>query len=275
MQMRRLARRSGRSRHIMVAALGAAVLVGTLAIGPSAALATEAAEVEACIRDNFPATTSVQTVRFQTSDRTGDGRLIEGKIWWKHFDNGLNRALYRVLSPPDLRGSAVLVIERKDAADLFTYLPELKKVRRITSHTLHGSLFGSDFTYEDFLYLQGVRSGTSSVENGAKGSDWTVTTLPAASQESAYEQIVAQVDQATCLPLRTEFYEAGGRLRKVMTIDPEQVHEEDGARIPLAVEMADQLQESRTELTILEIDVGSPIKRRVFEVNSLEKSNLD
>jgi hypothetical protein len=180
-----------------------------------------------------------------------------------------------VLSPPDLRGSAVLVIERKEGADLFSYLPELKKVRRITSHTLPGSLFGSDFTYEDFLYLQGVRSGDSSVENGVNGNEWKLTTEPAASQESAYERIVAHIDQATCLPLLTEFYESGGRLRKVMTIDPEQVHEEDGARIPLAVEMADELQESRTELSILEIEVGTPINRRTFEVNALEKSKLD
>ena len=58
--------------------------------------------------------------------------------------------LLRVHEPADLEGAGLLLLEKSDRTDMFIYLPDLKKVKRVTSHMLSGSLFGSDFSYEDF-----------------------------------------------------------------------------------------------------------------------------
>lgn len=263
----------GPAIHSRRGALLVAVLV--LLAQQAGASGETVADVERCLRANFPKATSVQRVRFQTRDRTGEGREIEGRVWWRRFPDGRSRVLYRVLSPADLRGSAVLAIQRGDGgSDLFSYLPELRKVRRISSQSLQGSLFGSDFTYEDFQYLQGLREQKEvEIEPGAShDGDWTLSSTPDASSGSAYTRVVLTVDKKTCLPVRTEFYEAGDRLRKVMTLDPEQVFEQDGARIPMHVEMTDRLEESRTELDVLEVEVGRKVPRRVFDMKALERA---
>ena len=76
----------------------------------------------------------------------------------------MSKVVLKVLEPPDLRDTGVLFIEKKDdPADMFIYLPDLEKVRRVTTRMLSGSLFGSDFTYEDFQQIQGMaREGSFS-----------------------------------------------------------------------------------------------------------------
>ena len=90
-------------------------------------------------------------------DGTGQEQTIEAELFWKRGDDGRSRVLVRVAAPPDLRGSAFLYVERDGGkSDLFSYLPELGKVRRITGRTVSGSLFGTDFSYEDIARLQSL-----------------------------------------------------------------------------------------------------------------------
>jgi len=126
----------------------------------------DAEAVTACVQENLPETTSVQSFRLRTSDRAGSEREIAGKVWWRRFENGRSRILLRVKEPGDLRGSALLMIERSSGSDMFLYLPELRKTRRITSHSVSGSMFGSDFTYEDFQQIQGISLGGESRARG-------------------------------------------------------------------------------------------------------------
>ena len=227
-----------------------------------------------CVRANFPATTSIQQMLFRSTDRAGATREIRGRTWWKRFDDDRSRVLVRVAEPADLRGSAFLMAERKSGSDLFLYVPELKKVRRITSQSLSGSLFGSDFTYEDFQYVQGLATdGETRLLDDTELDGVPVHVsehLPPADSGSMYTRIVSQVEKERCLPIRNEFYE-GERLRKVMTIDREKLHETDGIRIPSWVKMEDRLNESQTTLEVVEIEVGVPIKRRVFDLATLER----
>jgi len=58
--------------------------------------------------------------------------------------------------PADTRGSALLLIEKPGRNDMFMYLPELKRTRRVTGPGLSGGMFGTDFTDSQFERLQGV-----------------------------------------------------------------------------------------------------------------------
>lgn len=235
--------------------------------------------VAACVQQNLPETTSVQTFTFRTSDRGGSQREITGRVWWRRFDDGRSRVLLRVREPEDLRGSALLLIERSSGSDMFLYLPELRKTRRITSHTVSGSLFGSDFTYEDFQQIQGISLGGEAVALPDETLDGVpvhvIAQRPAPGTGSSYERVVSYITRDGCVPIRSEMWEPGERLRKLLTADLSKLHDEDGVRIPTHLRMEDQLSRSTTELVFSDIEVGKEIPRRYFEMTSLERSQRD
>jgi len=156
------------------------------------------------------------------------------KIHWQRGDDDLSNVLMRFDSPPDMRGSALLLLEKPGRNDMFMYLPELKRVRRVTGPALSGGMFGTDFTYAQFERLQGVaRDLTVERLPDAEIDGTTVWVLgyePADDPEFVY--VKSYVDPAHCVPLKTEFFERGERLRKVLEVDADAVVEADGLHVP-------------------------------------------
>ena len=66
------------------------------------------------------------------------------------MEDGTRRAKLCISQPPEMRGSEVLSMEMKGAAPQnFLYTTELRKTKRVSGDGAGGSLFGTDFTYED------------------------------------------------------------------------------------------------------------------------------
>lgn len=229
-----------------------------------------------CIRANFPKHSSIQEVKLRTEDRGGSSRELTAKLWWKRFKAKRSRVLIQVRSPEDIRGAAVLLIERDGGTDLFLYSPELKKTRRINTHAVSGSLFGSDFTYEDFKQLQGLAMEGATEHLPATELDGIAVDAFAhmknPEQGSAYGKVVTYVTQETCIPMKVEMYEPGGTLWKVMTVDLGSMIERDGVRIPSRLVMEDVLEGSKTSLEVISLEVDVKIERRIFELATLGRS---
>jgi len=250
----------------------------------SAALALAAAagarpatleELEACVRGNRPPESSVQTVLFRTRDRADRTSESRARIYWKRFDDGLSQAMLRMSDPPTQRGAGVLMIEKKDArADLFMYLPELGRARRVTARMVSGSLFGTDFSYEDFERLQGyARDPQSEMRDGGELDGRPVVAVesrPAPDSGSAYERSVTLFDAETCVPLESRFYERGEEPRKVLRADPARVEEQGGRHVPRLLRMQDLRDGTSTELVVEEIDLDADVPRKIFSQRELE-----
>jgi hypothetical protein len=223
----------------------------------------EAADVEACLRRNLPQRSSIQSVRFETRDRMGGSRTLSGTVYWKKWkETELSRSLIQLDFPPDLRGSAYLLIERPDTVDVFVYLPEYQKVRRITSHALSGSLFGTDFSYEDMRRLRHLME-SAKVErlpdtdvSGRRSH--AIRLLPP--DESEYGEVIAWVDVDTCVPLKIELYARGGGISKDLVADPASLTQHGNVWVAHSFTLHDHQEntETRLELGKLEIDVDIP-----------------
>ena len=154
------------------------------------------------------------------------------------------------------------------------YLPALDKVKRITNRMVSGSMFGTDFSYEDFERLQGLADDAELerlADTTIDGQTVLVTrSKPREDSGSTYERIVTYVDPETCVPLKTEFWEPGERLRKVSTVDREKVEREGKSWIPRELLMRDLRDETETRLVIDEIAVGVEIHRKMFSSRELE-----
>lgn len=228
-----------------------------------------------CVQRNMPPGTVSQMIEFQSTDRAGGGRSIRARMLWRRFEDGRSKLMLRVKDPPDLRDAGLLLLEQPERTDMFVYLPDLGKSRRVTSAMVSGSLFGSDFTYEDFTRLQGMALEGTSEQLGDEVLDGTpvhvIVHHPAEGSGSAYARVKTFVASDTCVPLRTEMYEQGDHLRKVMTTDPADVHEENGARVPQRVLLRDLRDKSSTRLVVTDIVVGRKIHEKVFTIPYLER----
>lgn len=235
-------------------------------------------EVRSCVVKNLPSKDSVQEVRFTSLDRTGSERVLEAKVYWKRFKNERSRTRIQVEAPENVRGSAYLILEEKGREEMFVYLPEFKKVRRIHPNTASGSLFGTDLSYEDIRYMQrvageleGKREPDSTLDGRAV---YVVRMKPTGQEVSAYDRIDAYIDQKNCVPLKIDFYESGDRLAKELTADPSSVRQEPGGQwIARSVTMRNVADETETRLVVEGVKIDTDLPKRLFTVGDLEKGH--
>lgn len=232
-------------------------------------------DVVACMEENQPRVSSVQTISMNSKDRIGAVTTMHADLYWQKSEEGLSQIHIRFDDPPDLRDSALLMLEKRGHNDVFMYLPELGRTRRVTTDMMNGSMFGTDFTYEDFQVLQGIAE-TASRERGEDAElegrkAYVVVQTPRPEDQSVYERIHSYVDQETCLIRRIEFFGRGGQLRKVLDSDWSTASEVGGVWIAKRIVLKDQVEETSTELEIEKVEMDVDIPRRMFSQASLEK----
>jgi len=243
-----------------------------LALAPSGAAAEASPEaptaesIEACVRANLPSRSSVQDVVLRVKDPTGATTESHIKIYWQQDEDRLSKVMLRFDEPPDMRGSALLLLEQPGRNDMFMYLPELKRVRRVTGPALSGGMFGTDFTYSQFERLQGVARDlvVERLEDETLGGEPLHVLAHTPADDPEFEYVKSYVEPERCLPMRTEFFEPGRHLRKVLTVDPARIERIDGHWIPRRLVMEDVVHGSSTEFLVEDIEVEADIHRRIF-----------
>lgn len=232
--------------------------------------------IEACVARNFPAKTSVQTLSLTATDRIGSQRTIRAVVHWKRFPDGLSRVRALFSEPVDIAGSAILLLQTSGAADVFLYTPALKKTRRISSSAMKGSIYGTDFSFEDFARLQGVGLQQSLVRKPDESLDgrpaYVIEARVPEASASAYRRGVSWIDRETCVPLKVELYEAGDRLRKVLSAPAARIEKHGNGWLPHELVMVDQRDQTRTVLSVEKIEVGAEVPDRTFSLAQLERA---
>ncbi len=253
-----------------------ALAIAGLGPGAAARAAPEtAAEITQCMRDNFPGDASVQTIALEVKDRVGNRRELDAKVYWERDPGGLSRVLIRFDDPPDLRGSSLLLLEKPERNDMFMYLPELGRVRRVTSHMISGSMFGTDFSYEDFERLQGLAEDADALrkpdaEIGGRAA-YVLEARPRREERSQYESVTSFIDRETCVPLEIRMYEKGPRLRKTVSIDFSKVTQEKSGWVPRALSIREEIERTETALRVDAIELGVDLPDKLFSQSQLER----
>lgn len=242
---------------------------------PAAALDPAVEEVQACVRRNLPETSARQELVLEAIDATGSGQRIEAELLWRRGKEDRSKVLVRVERPIDLRGSAFLLLEREGGYDLFSYLPSLQKVRRLTGSAISGSLFGTDFSYEDFQRLQTAADATGVTRlpdaDVAGRPAFVIVATPPADAGSAYRRVVSWIDRETCVLLRADLEADGERVAKQLLADPAQVRVVGTRHVPHQMTLEDREKNTRTTLTIEKIELDVPLSDSLFSESALTK----
>ena len=251
----------------------ASVAKGSAAAIPSLPLE----QVTDCAGRNVPVSSSIQGLEMRARDRIGSERTLRAKVWWKRFPDGFTRVLATFSEPSDIDGSGLLMIQNEGPTLMFLYAPEIRKTRRVSSQMLKGKIFGTDFSYEDFQRVLGA----GSAEDATRLPDAELDGVDVYMMEgrsnpeagSAYERSLSFVDKRTCVPIRTELYEVGGRLRKLLTARPDRIEDTQGLWLPRELVMEDVRDQTQTTLVIESIEVNIEIPNKLFRVDRLERTS--
>lgn len=250
-------------------ALGITASAGAQELGPGVQ------EVRDCVERNAPRM-GRQTLRFERTDRGGASRRLDLTAWWKRDANDRTRFLARVEAPPDERGAAFLFLEREGGEnDLFTYLPELRTVRRISNRAVSGSFLGTDFSYEDIVALQGEaehsRLDLLPDEEREGRRVRVLQAIPGEDSGSAYSRVVSRIDAETCTVLHVEMFGRSDALSKELVVAWADVEQDGDVWRPRKVRIRDLDKESETRLELGKGDWRAEVPDRFFNQGELAK----
>ena len=232
-----------------------------------------AADIETCMQENFPSDSSIQSIVMVSNDRVGNANEMRSKIFWQKGDEDQSKVLMLFDDPPDLRGAALLMLEKPSRSDMFMYLPELGKTRRVTSHMMSSSMFGTDFSYEQFERMQGMADDATSERQPDADVEgrpvYVIANVPGPESDSEFDRVVSYVDRETCVMLKVEFFEKGDELTKVMTSPFGTVTQEPSGWVPRQINMKNLIEGTDTTIEVTEIETGAEIPRKYFSQSKL------
>ena len=255
------------------AALAASLLVAIAR--PAHALDPAVDEVQQCSRRNLPEHSARQEILLESTDAGGAAQRIEAELLWRRTEAGRSQVRVSVEAPPDVRGTSFLLLEREGGADMFSYLPELGRPRRLSGRSISGSLFGTDFSYEDLERIQLTAESTgierlADAEIGGRKVYVLAAKVPPET-ESAYQRIVSYVDRETCVPLQTDLEGKDGTVAKRVTAPFAEVKQVGTRWVPHRLEIEEHESGRRTTLTVRKIDLDQKLSPSEFSEAALTK----
>jgi hypothetical protein len=177
----------------------------------------------------------------------------------------------RFSEPFDMRDMAVLRLEQPDRDDdFFAWLPEFRRVRRLSAAQKTDLFLGTDATFED---LERRRIEDYQVELGpsqdvAGEPVWTVIARP--TYESGYERVEYKIAKSDSAILQMEVWKLGSDVPAKRIETPRASTEEIGGHvIPRRILVFDGQRGTRTEVRIDKILVNPKLDDRLFTEKAL------
>ncbi len=187
----------------------------------------------------------------------------------KSYSKGQDTSYSEFLSPARDKGVKYLKI----GSNLWMYLPSAEKVVKISGHMLRQSMMGSDFSYEDMLESQAMRTHYKSrVEKSETCGKYQcyVIELKQRKPGQTYPKRRFWVTKKNFVPMRSEMYAASGRLLKVMTFSAIKVY--DGRYYPTKMRMMNKLKRGTwTEIVMSDIAFKVKLPGQIFSLRNLQR----
>jgi hypothetical protein len=208
-------------------------------------------------------------VRLVLRDRRGRERTRELETVTSHGD-GRMRSLGRVLEPASLRGMTILTLEERDRADdVFVFLPQLGRARRVATSQRGDAFLGSDLSYDDFERHRAEDYRVLDVVPEELGGEpaLRLVSRPRRGGWARVDFVVAASDRAI---LEVAYHRTEGTVARVVASPRSGIVAHENARIPTRLLAASPGRGTSTEVEVLALELDAEIDERIFSVVTLE-----
>lgn len=193
-------------------AAGAAGAAACLPWRHAGAQAQDAAGVAQQVFDRPGGRDMTTLSRMELSEKGHAPRTRSIVTYRRQEPGGERTTLIRFLEPGDIAGVGLLSTTRSNGStEQSLYLPELDRVRRISSERKGGRFVGSDLSFEDLQDRNPARDTHRVVgrESIAAVNCTVIESTPVDEGDSIYGKRISWIDTATWLPLRVDYHVAG------------------------------------------------------------------
>lgn len=220
-------------------------------------------------------TMTLENRRGQTRRRSAD--------YLRATDDQQRKALIRFSSPLKIRSTAFLTHDYRNperSDQQWTYLPALRKPRRVSTAERGNYFFGTDFTYEDMksalkFPLRDYRFKTLEhakvlPQRTATETERWLQAIPAdqeIAKELGYGRVIALIDCESWMPIVVHYWDAAGKpLKRVEVTEIEQV---DGIWTAHRIAAINLKTGHRTELRFSNVSYPDALPKHHFAMQRL------
>ncbi len=217
-----------------------------------------------------------RTMKIVIHDRRGGQRVRDLSMRTLRGEASDDKILAVFETPPDIRGTAFLQFQHRDAdADQWLYLPALRRVRRITSSVKDESFMGTDFSYRDMELLTDVIEWRASEARATllpgSPSSYRISLEPLG-RDIGYERIVITLTSEDLVLRGMDFYrpeDEDGKPSKRLALEEVRTV----GRVPTAHRMVMRrpAEETFTEVEISGVVYDQDLPADLFTKRSLER----
>ncbi len=245
---------------LSVAAMGSPALHADA----EAAETPSATEILTKVDANMVADTRSNAVKM-TQLKNGRPREFEMQV----YSHGNSQSAIETLAPVRDKGTRYL----RMGDEMWTYMPSVDKVSKVSGHMLRQGLQGTDVSYEDMMSSTKLKEQYTSKVLGTEdlgGRPCYKLEMTANDQTIAYPKRIAWIDTATFIPLKQEMYAVSGLLLK--TWEMSEIQEFGGRMYPTKMVVSDKVQEgTSTTLVLSNLQFGVDIDASTFTTGWLER----
>lgn len=186
--------------------------------------------------------------------------------------NKMDYSIIQFLNPPDVMGTGLLTYQNPKGDDKqWLYLPDLRRVKKISSKNKSGSFMGSEFAYEDITGNTLDKFTYKKIgEETYKSTLCFIVEKYPTYKNSGYTKIKMWIAKDTYLPIRYEFTDRKHSLLKVQYFEGWQKYDKGFYRFKKII--MENLQTKKKSILIVDDrKVGIGLKDKDFSKRSLQR----
>ncbi len=198
----------------------------------------------------------------------------------KSWDNRIaKKSFAEILAPKKDAGNRFLMITAEKL--MWHYNPDIGKEMKIHPSMMLQSWMGSDFTNDDIVKESSILDDYTHTLDGKKKVDghecYAITMIPKPNAAVVWGKLLYYARVSDCLPVKQEFYDQHGKLKKVMTLSNFKTM---GDRvIPATMKMITlkkrreqgETGEEYTQMDIKDVRFNVKIPNNVFSLQNLKR----
>jgi outer membrane lipoprotein-sorting protein len=191
------------------------------------------------------------------------GSTTTKEIVFNAVMKGLDKQFIHFTAPGDVAGMKVLL---EGTNNLYLFLPEFGKVRRVAAHVQNQGFLGSTFTLSDLAEVKLSPLYDATVV-GTEGTLTTLTLVPKKGVEAAAAKIELTIDSSKGGVTKLRYFDGSGNAVR------EQVREQwvkiADKLVPTKISMSDLKAGDTTVITLSNVKVNQGVADDIFSRRSL------
>jgi len=253
------------------------IIFGTFTL--FAALAATGAFLMLAAADDAPANTmtaeqilkKAEEINFGYKDQYMKDKMTikakDGSIRERLFDlyqKGNETRLIRFLSPGEVKGMSILI---KDHSNIYVYLPDMKKIRKVAANNMSQGVAGSDFTNDDMAQTSWTRDYSPTIEK-EDAESWTLRCLPKPSFKSEFTSVLIKVEKKENRITEFHYFKGDKEIKQMVMTELKEFH--PGAKIFSKVTLTNHVTGGVSEIELLDFKVNQGLKDDMFTERYLQ-----